>query len=159
MVSCCACGYRDPLAHPKSGAGRRRARSMGPRQVECFLFVNSVNGFALRTDWANFVCLSSPSFDSARNYFLFDFLPPDLLESPPPPLDFLSDFLLEDFLSLLSFLSEDFLSLPLLSDPFLPFFGFSASPAPPDGAPPPLPPDWADEFELPLDNIDFKPSV
>ena len=76
------------------------------------------------------------SVNSVKNYFFFEFFPPDFLESPPP-LDFLSDFLLEDFLSLLSFLS-----LPLLSDPFLPFFGFSGSPPPPppDGAPPPPPP-------------------
>jgi len=76
-----------------------------------------------------------------ESHFFFDFFPPDFLESPPPLLDFLFDFLLEDFLSLLTFLSEDMWSFCFLSDPFLPFFAFSGSPPPPDGAPPPPPPE------------------
>ncbi len=64
------------------------------------LFINSVNGFALLTDWANFVCLSSPSFDSVKNHF-FDFFPPDfLLPEDLEAADFLDaeplDFLAED---------------------------------------------------------------
>ena len=95
---------------------------MGPRQVECFLFVNSVNGFALRTDWANFVCLSSPSFDSVRNYYFFFFFPPDFF--PPEDLE-AADFF-ED--PLLDFFAED---LP----PFLDFWTWAGPP--PDVPPPP----------------------
>ena len=54
-------------------------------------------------------------------------------------LDFLSDFLPEDFLSLVSFLLRDFFPFSFLSEFFLPFLDFSAGGLPPPEVPPPPP--------------------
>ena len=86
-----------PVGSPQVGRGTEAGALHGTKASGMLLFVNSVNGFALLTHWANFVCLSSPSFDSVRNYFLFDFFPPDLLESPPPlDLTVIAHFLLNE---------------------------------------------------------------